>query len=310
MRKVILFILLVFCASIGFAQSPTKTKIDSVPAPEPKNWKHTVATQIGFSQLSLNNWAAGGYGSISLNTFLNMNANYSKDNFIWDNQLQIGYGFIRSFDDGYKKSDDRFIFDSKLGYKAVDNLYFSAVYNFKTQFAEGYEKSVLVSNFFAPAYTSLGIGMDYKPKNNIAINVAPITGKIVMVSDENLRVKYGNAIDKFCKFELGAQIKIDTKLAVENFQASSSLTLFSDYLNKPQNIKVNWDVNIDAKITKFFSATMRTYMIYDDTIKFLDKKDNIGNVVLNDAGEVIKVPGIQFKEIFSIGFSYTFFSKK
>jgi len=241
---------------------------------------------------------------------LNAYRNFKKDKFIWDNQLQVGFGFIQSYEDGYKKSDDRIIFDSKFGYKAVDNLYFSAVYNIRTQFAEGYEKKKIVSDFFAPAYMSLGLGVDYKPTKNVSINFAPLTGKVVMVKEEDLRVKYGNPVDQFCKFELGAQIKIDSKLEVDNFKVVSALTLFSDYLDKPLNVKVYWDVNVDAKITKFFSATLRTNLIYDDAIKFLDKKDKRGNLILDENGNTIKVPGVQFKEIFSIGFSYTFGKKK
>ena len=99
------------------------------------------------------------------------------------------------------------------------------------------------------------------------------------------------------------------KIEVENFKVLTSLTLFSDYLNKPQNVKVFWDVNADAKITKFFSVTLRTNLIYDDAIKFLDKKDKQGNLILDENGKPIKVPGVQFKELFSIGLSYTFGNK-
>ena len=112
-----------------------------------------------------------------------------------------------------------------------------------------------------------------------------------MVKNKELRAKYGNAEDQFCKFELGAQLKVDGKIEVENFKVVSSLTLFSDYLNKPQNVKVYWDVNADAKITKFFSVSIRTNLIYDDTIRFIDKTDKQGNPVLDENGKTIKDTG-------------------
>ena len=81
----------------------------------PKLWTKGLSTQIGFSQMSLTNWAAGGQGSISLDAYVDGIANYKKDRFIWDNELQLGYGFIQQFDGSkLKKSDDRIILDSKF----------------------------------------------------------------------------------------------------------------------------------------------------------------------------------------------------
>ena len=284
-----------------FAEEPAA---DTTAKPKAE-WNKGIATTIGFSQLSLTNWAAGGAGQLTLNTYADLYANLTKGKFIWSNELQAGYGFIESFDTGYKKSDDRLIFDSKFGYKAAEKLYLSAVYNFRTQFARGYSGDEIVSDFFAPAYTSLGLGIDFTPVKNVSINFAPLTGKVTMVREQELRTRYGNAEDQFARFELGAQLKVDAKLEVENFKVGTTLVLFSDYLNKPQNIKVNWDVNAEAKISKFFSVTLRTNMIYDDNV-LLNKTKTLRT------GETVsyQAAGVQFKELFSIGFTYTFGEKK
>ena len=298
MKRVLSFLTAaLFCGSIFAQEAP------AAPAKPESNWKRGILTQIGFSQLSLTNWAAGGSGSVSLNAYLDIYADYKKEKHLWANDLQLGYGFIQSFEDGYKKSDDRIIFDSKYGYKVSDRLYISSVYNFRTQFAEGINASGnRVSDFFAPAYMSLGFGIDYQPYKNCSINFAPLTGKLVMVSDEELRPLYGNAEDQFARFELGAQLKIDNIVEVQDFKVKSSLTLFSDYLNKPLNVKVGWDLNADAKISRFFSVSLRTSLLYDDNIKSKRKKI--------DAETVEMVPGVQFKELFSVGFSYTFGAAK
>ena len=296
MKKLILAVMAVFATCALFAQD--------APAPEeaPKaEWIKGITTTIGFSQLSLMQWAAGGVGQLTLNTYADVYANVKKGKIIWNNELQAGYGFVHSFDKDYLlKSDDRLIFDSKFGYKAAEKLYFSAVYNFRTQFADGWDAKheVVISDFFAPAYTSLGLGIDYTPTKNVSINFAPLTGKVTMVRQEALRTRYGNAEDQFARFELGAQLRVDAKLEVENFKVGTALVLFSDYLNKPQNIKVLWDVNAEAKVTKFFSVTLRTNLIYDDNV-LVPKYDKITN-------ELYKGKGVQFKELFSIGFTYTF----
>ena len=300
MKKLFLSVCALVAACAMFAQgSPEAPKAE---------WNKGIATSIGFSQLSLTQWAAGGVGQLTLNTYVDAYANLTQGKVVWANELQAGYGFIHSFDKDYLlKSDDRLIFDSKFGYKAADKLYLSAVYNFRTQFADGWDTKheQVISNFMAPAYTSLGLGIDYTPAKNVAINFAPLTGKVTMVRPEELRVRYGNAIDQFARFELGAQLRLDAKLEVENFKVGTALVLFSDYLNKPLNIKVNWDVNVEAKVTKFFAVTLRTNLIYDDNVlvpKYYTRKNVPAGA---EVGDLYQGKGIQFKELFSIGFSYT-----
>ena len=268
-------------------------------------WNKGITTTIGFSQLSLMQWAAGGVGQLSLNTYADAYANVTKGKIVWSTELQAGYGFVHSFDKDYLlKSDDRLIFDSKFGYKAAEKLYFSVVYNFRTQFADGWDAKheTVISDFFAPAYTSLGLGIDFTPAKNVAINFAPLTGKVTMVRPQELRTRYGNAEDQFARFELGAQLRFDAKLEVENFKVGTALILFSDYLNKPKNIKVNWDVNAEAKVSKYFSVTLRTNLIYDDNVLVPKYHKN--------STEMYQGRGVQFKELFSIGFTYTIGEKK
>ena len=306
MKKILVTVMILLCATAMFAQ---EQPADSAKVEAPKYWKTSLLTQLGFSQVSLMDWAAGGYGSVSLNSYLDFNANYAKNKSIWDNRAQFGYGFIQNMGEGFKKSDDRIILDSKYGYKAAEKLYFSVIYNFRTQFTTGYKStkgSPIVSNFFAPAYTSLGFGMTYTPKPDVSITFSPLTSNLVIVKDPDLRALYGNAPDQCVRYELGAQLKLDAAVKIEDFKANTSLTLFSDYLNKPQNIKVNWDVNITAQLTKFLAVTLRTYLIYDDTIHHIDKTDAAGKPVYDDQGNVVKVPGVQFKEISGLSFSYTF----
>lgn len=269
------------------------------PEPEPSKWTGGTLLQLGFSQLALSNWASGGYDNIALNAHINMYGNYEVlDDMYWENRLQVAYGFIQSFGDRYKKSDDKFIFDSKLGYKAINNFYAAATFNFRTQMTNGFsypanKEPVLVSSPFAPAYFSLGIGMDYKPVKPLSINFSPLTGNLVIVEKQELRTKYGNKIDQAVKIELGAQLKVDYKHKISpKLTINSTLNLFSDYLGIPTNIKVYWDLFIDSKINKYFSASLRTNLIYDDEILIADADGNLA-------------PRIQFKEILSIGFSYT-----
>ena len=247
--------------------------------------------------------------NISLNALIDANANYAKDNMIWENRLKLSYGFIQSFDKDtpfnqqFDKSDDRIQLDSKWGWQLVDKLYFSALFNFRTQMTPTYEfvtnedGSVLrnvQSKFMAPGYVSLGLGINYKPFNFLSLNLSPATGNLVVVTEESLRKTYGNAIDQPVRAEFGAQFKMDINYAYKIFKISSALTLFSNYLENPDNIQVYWDVDASLAITKILTLTLRTNLIWDENINFTDAQ-----------GKELP-PMVQFKEIVSLGLTWTF----
>ena len=166
-----------------------------------------------------------------------------------------------------------------------------------------------VSKMFAPAYMSLGLGIDYKPGNGkeLSINLAPLTGNLVIVahSDTLIQKKYGNAAYQTARWELGAQFKatLNNDL-IKNLKINTALTLFSDYLNKPKNMQVNWDMQLTYKLNKYMQTGIRTNLIYDDNILFTSNRMRLNE----KTGEMENVmqPRVQLQEVFSINFAYTF----
>lgn len=266
---------------------------------KPKYWTNGIMMQAGMSQVSLTNWAEGGSANISLNALVDANANYAKDRMIWDNRLRMSYGFIQSFEKGvpardlYKKSDDKLQLDSKWGWMLVDKLYFSSILNFRTQFSNTFDGAhVLQSRFMAPGYASLGLGINYKPFDFLSFNLAPLTGNMVIVTVPSLQTVYGNKEGQVVRGEFGAQFKMDIKWGYKDFKISSGLTLFSDYLHNPQNIQVYWDVDASLKLSKIFTISLRTNLIYDDNIRIKDANG-------------VEAPRVQFKEVLSLALTYT-----
>ena len=348
-------------AAMAIAGAP----VAEVKVPKPRYWTNSLLTKIDFGQTNLTNWAAGGYNSVTLKSFIDANANYKKDELFFNNRLQLDYGFLYSEDKPFiQKSDDRMYYEGKFGYKAARTLNYSAQFNFKSQFSNSYNYPIpskpdtapddwepgksdwkahrkVKSGFISPAYTNIAIGIDWVPTKWLTVNIAPLTGGFVVVTDETLRKSYGmefkKKYDKFdgmsaadiaalagkdkdeydafvagkssgdayrtARFELGAQIKIDGKLQInDNFKYTSQLVLFSDYLDNPQNIRVNWDNRFDWKIAKYFSLTVTTNLIYDD--KVMVKTDK----TLKKYPDGRKA--VQFKESLAFGFSYTIASRK
>ena len=64
----------------------------SVGAPEvapeevkPDYWTESLKTNIKYGQTTLTNWAAGGDNTVTLQAFVDGNANYKKDDLFWNN---------------------------------------------------------------------------------------------------------------------------------------------------------------------------------------------------------------------------------
>ena len=314
------------------AETLTAAKDVTEAEPKPVYWTKSVLNQINFGQTSLWNWAAGGYNNYTLAAAIDANANYKKDKMIWTNRLQLDYGFLYSADKPIlQKTKDRIYFESKWGYEtSVRHLSYSAFFDFKTQFNDnwkygtpknevGHEPSIqdwldareLMSGLFSPAYINFGLGVLWTPKPWFSLNFSPLAADLVIVQNPLLRQKYGmplrqEGLDKAdgnnfkpYRFGLGAQLKADAKWIVnDNFTYTTQLVLFSNYLQKPQNLRVNWDQKVFWKLAKYFALTLSTNLIYDE------------NVLVKELAGGTKVPAVQFKEFLEFGFTYTFGGKK
>ena len=235
--KKIFVILSAALLSVGaYAQDAQQAAADAAAAMEaapvapakvekPSLWATSLKTQINVGQTQLTNWAAGGDNTVSLAAFIDGNANWKKGDMFWNNRLQLDYGFLyASSKPILQKNTDRIYLESKWGYKteSMKNFYFSANYDFKSQFSSGYdyktpasvtdadgnelkgsalrdawrEARVLKSDLLAPAYTNLALGIDYTPAKWLSVNFAPLTGGFVIVRKAELRKKIEEELKK------------------------------------------------------------------------------------------------------------------
>ncbi|RXQ90408.1 DUF3078 domain-containing protein [Ancylomarina salipaludis] len=267
-------------------------------------WKKGGMASLSFSQTSLSSWSGGGDNAISTNARLNLFANYTKAKNAWDNTLNLEYGLLKQGDEGTRKSIDKIDFVTKYGHQASKKWYYSALLDFKTQFAKGYnygknegDPDQKVSNFMAPAYLLLSLGMDYKPNDTFSAYLSPITGKTTFVNDEDLSDAGAFGVDPGDKirYEFGALAKLTLKKTVaKNVDLKSTLDLFTAYSESFGNIDVNWDLKIDMKVNQFLTASINTTLVYDDDVQYVDKEG------------VNRGVRIQFKEVLGIGLAYKF----
>ncbi len=270
-------------------------------------WKFSGTTSLNVSQLSLTNWAAGGDNSVSGNALVNLSANYATDKTSWENKLILGFGLVKQGDDPTRKSNDQIDFASKLGLKATEKWFSALLLGFTTQFAEGYdnpgdEDRRKISNFMAPGYLSFSLGMDYKPSEVFSLFLSPVSSKFTFVLDDDLSAAGSFGLDpgKEARGEFGAYVKMTYKKEIlKNVTLDTKIDLFSNYLNKPQYVDVNWDLLLTFKVNDYLAASLLTQLIYDYDIKF-------GEDTTGDGEYDTFTDKVQFKELFGLGLTFTF----
>ena len=253
-------------------------------------WKKGGLFTLNVAQGSLSNWQGGGdKNSFSAVGFLNLFAVLKEGKNLWHNTLDLGYGYINTTSLGSRKSDDRLDLLSKYGYQIRDKWYAGALFNFRTQFAEGfaYEKDVngadvktLTSKFLAPAYILLSLGFDYKPSSSFSLFLSPITERWIIVNDEVLSAvgAYGVEPGSKSKNELGAFLSASfDKNVMTNVTFKSRFDAFSNYKNNPGNIDIFWTNILAMKVNKFLSANIALDFLYDhDAIARLQLRQLLG----------------------------------
>ncbi len=261
----------------------------------PDGWISKGKLQLLFNQSAFNTeWSSGGSNNFAGNILFNYDLNFKHGNLTWDNQLRVAYGLTKIEEtEFFRKTDDNLEYNSVLGIKARKNWYYSAFTNLKTQLDVGYKYSkdgqtrTETSHGFSPAFIQLGLGSLWKKDNNKRVNISPLAGRLIFVHDhfttekaafgvekgENSSLQFGASVEGYFKFYL------KNKLSFEHI-----ISLYSNYLEDPWNIDINYNLTITMPITKRLNTTFIFEAIYDDDT----------------------VKAFQIREAFAIGVNFTF----
>ncbi|MDR0660580.1 MAG: DUF3078 domain-containing protein [Prevotellaceae bacterium] len=299
--KKITFIVIVYIFGVMGLQAQTADT-----ATIPQYWKLSGSAAINMTQSSYSNWAVGGQNSIAGVLSGGLVLNYKKNKWTWNNTLDAAYGLMIQDESGRSKTDDKIEIASKLGLKAAKKWSYTVLVQFKTQFDKGYksypvedaDKGSYTSRFMAPGYLTTSLGMNYNPNADFSLFLSPITMRTTFVQDKMLSDvgSYGVDPGKKSLVEYGAFVKAtyQKKMVEDRILLKSKLELFTNWAENPENIDVNFELNIDFKVTKWLSARLYGQMIYYDDVRIPD-----------DNG-VLKGPRLQVKQVLGIGLSYIF----
>lgn len=281
-------------------------------------WEKTNTVGLDINQIAFVNWSVGGNNSISGLAKGNFIRKYSKGNVNWMNELILRYGLNSQEGQEVRKTDDKIELNSTFGYRrdTVSNWYYSAKFNFATQFANGYSypnTTDEISGPFSPAYIFLGIGSEYIRKDiGLTAYFSPLTDKTTLVLNQTLanagafgveKAIYdadGNLVKagKNSRTELGILVTNQIKRQIfKNIMMDHRLSLYTDYINNFGNIDVNWEFSLDMTVNEYVRANIGVHVIYDDDIKSTEEID--GAVVQGG-------PKMQLKQMLGLGLTYNF----
>ncbi len=302
-------------------------------------WIRGGFVTANLSNATFSNWAQGGTNNTALiataSFFAIYNSKSGKD--IWENYLNLAYGITRigksriedpddktkMVDNPFVKNEDKFVFLSKYGRKISDKLNYSALFTLNTQMAPGWgPKDVLrrdnhVSNFMAPGFGYVSVGLDYKPRSWVSIYFSPLTAKYTIVREQRLAdmglygvrpAEYNDFSDtiggkpprmtrhgqKF-RTEFGWYVNISVlKDIAKNMNFQSMLEIFQNY--KTMTVKqtdLNWQSTLNMKVNKYITVVLIYQMMWDYDV---DTRSE----------EVGMQRNWQIKNFFGVGFSAKF----
>ena len=323
MKRFLPLIALLLSVNVAFAQD------GGIESP----WTHGGNVGFNMAQSHFDNWSAGGQDNINFLGFAKYDINYKKGLHKWDNSLdlQLGYNYF-NLDMKPIKTDDRIFFSSLYGYDLInDHWYATANFTFQSQFTNGYnyaaDSTNCISGFMAPGYLTLGLGIQWVPNEHFKVNLAPLTGKMIVVNNQRLadggaygvkKAEYEDVVEiigtdtltyqrkvkngENIRWELGAQLTAEFNYEIfKNVTFSSKLIAFYDYLIKSTDVNAlgekytcpvdfDWDNALIMKINDWLSCNITARLVYDEDIAPLSHVE----------GTTFR----QFKEVLSIGISY------
>lgn len=327
-------------AQIDLSDDEEKRLLQMGEIPEGWNFKGTV--QSGVSGSYFSQWVAGGINSAGLNGLLSFNANYKRGKSHWENNLTTGYGIMNqgfTTSDSWIKSDDRFEITSKYGRPLGTKGFMATLLNFNSQYSKGFEngsngrpdRNKVISNFLAPARVLLALGYDSKPIEGISLFLSPATYRGIIVNDNLLAAQgaFGVTAGKIeyvdngngeivpiiitpgqkIRQEAGAYCRIQVNRKIKDKVTVLMKTeLFSNYIEKPGNIDITADLNLQWQLTKFMSFSMGFSWLYDDntTVTKIKSSEEIINGESVTISSAYASKGLQTRIISSIGIAYQF----
>ncbi len=276
----------------------------------PGTWRYGLSSAFSLNQNYLSNWARGGESSLASLLDLRARAEYRNiDSEIkWANRIRFRYGNIISEEFGFRTNTDILELNSQMNKNISESIDFSSVFYGKTQITRGYDypnDSIPISSFLSPGTFTIGAGFEYEPFANTTLNFSALSYRNTFVLDTTLINQRAHGIErgKRARHEMGGQLVINNEMTLlDDLKIENSVRLFTNYLDRPQNVDVDWEINLQKRISWYFTVSLNLHLIYDENILFPVLDDQGDPVTLPD-GSPKEEPRLQLKQFLGITMS-------
>ena len=268
-------------------------------------WQRGAGLGLDLGQLlQLNPRVGSGENRIGVGANFTAYARYKRGNEHWDNNLSLHFAIQRlgqgvlppGFNDDervpFQKSIDELRFASQYGREFGDDVPwgYGAELTFLSQVTPTYQDSAgrnllkdidgnnaagPIAQLLSPATFTLSPGITYRPDEHFDVLISPASYKTVFVADEAIRrlalydyLDQDGDGDRVLN-QLGATVRANyanTFLADDRLLFKSTLGLFSNYLNDPLNVDVDWRNEVGFEIVTGLTVTLNTVLLYDDDV--------------------------------------------
>jgi hypothetical protein len=288
MKKFLL--LLIFSAGI-FISAQEEIKKDSVVIDTIKHWSVLGKQSLMINQAAFSNWVGGGANNVGWLLGIDYNITYEKDKDLWENLILLNYGQNDTKGLGVRKTQDVINVSTNYGKKVSKSWYLSVGAGLQSQFTVGYEdgnnpEAKKISNFMAPGYLNLGMGITFRPNDNVNVTLRPSNARWTLVLDRDLQTAgtYGLKADgdtSLLQYGFLGTALYKFKL-MENVNITNTASVFSNYLDHPERLVLSYGMILNLKVNKFISSNITVDLMYDHN----------------------QIEKTQLKQTLGVGFSY------
>ncbi|MDH6251733.1 hypothetical protein M2347_001460 [Chryseobacterium sp. H1D6B] len=286
-------ILLIISISLGISAGAQETKSEAPAVDSTKNWSIQGQNTLMLNQAAFSNWVGGGANNVGWLAGVNYNMTYEKGKDLWENVIILGYGQNNTKGIGTRKTQDVINLSTNYGREFAKHWYLSGGASLQTQFAAGYDDgnnpdARKISNFMAPGYVNVGVGVTYRPNDNFTMTLRPANARITFVSDKDLQYagSYGLKNDgdtSLFQFGFLGTAIYKVKL-MENINLTNTASVFSNYLDHPDRLVLAYGAILNMKINKYISSNITLDLMYDHN----------------------QIEKTQLKQTLGVGFGYNF----
>jgi hypothetical protein len=253
------------------AANLTKTKADL----KDSGWTKGGTINISITEAGRNDyWIKGGEKStIGIKGILDYNFDMKKGKITWLNSVRARYGVSRSTstDDKFLKNDDYFNYSTTYGKEFAKNWSYAGFFSLETQFDHF---------FLTPGYIKLGPGILYKPNAHFSVLMSPVMGNLTTKLAPSLKNVSAFGVDsgKTVAFGLGAFVQANMNYDIaKGVNYKSVFTAYSNYLDHPGNVILDWSNLFTLTVNKYLGATVSFNTRYNDfEVGHLQTQHSIG----------------------------------